>query len=498
MIVFACGISHESHSFSKLRTEISDFEGADVGAIDSKPELLDTRSTEGGILSAAQEFGWDLRFPFCAHATPSGPLAEEAFETLVGRLLGELKRAKAVDGVLLALHGAMFAEHVPDCEGEILERVRAVVGPRVPIAITLDLHANFSDRMAALSNIATSFRTTPHTDQWETSNRAARLLNEAMHRGTAPHVYVARLPMLAGMDMGRTIDPTGPMNRLLAMARKLELETPGVLDISLNAGFYYGDVFEAGPSVTVTAHCDDASYGDLAKKIMLAAWETRSFVSLRHYGVDEAIARTREVASGVGPVILVDYTDGPAGGAYGDGTQLLSALLVENPEKTVVGPIYDPLAVDEAIKAGVGASVRLMVGGRIDPAYGGPPVEVFGEVVRVSDGNYLRKGPYATGTTGHLGQGVCVKCGNVSVILVSRRQQPEDREQYRIFGIDPERLNILACKGINHFRADFEPISRELIFVDSGGLVSVDFTRFPFRNVRRPVWPLDDDVAPPQ
>lgn len=493
--VFACGIQHESHSFSKRFTQLSDFLNADVGAIDGAPELRNTRSTEGGILCAAEERNWDLRFPFSAHATPSGPLTRETFETLADRLISELRKVESVDGVLLALHGSMFAEHCPDCEGELLERVRGVVGIKVPIAITLDLHVNFSDRMARLANIATSFRTTPHTDQWETSHRAACLLDDAMHGRTHPRIYISRLPMLAGMDMGRTIDPEGPMNRLLSMARKSEAENPGVLDISLNAGFYYGDIPEAGPSVIVIADGESASYQEISKTLMLAAWESRNYVSLKHFSVEDAINRALAVPPGKGPVMLVDYTDGPAGGAYADGTRLLAALLAKNPENTVVGPIFDPEAVDAAARAGEGARVRLMVGGKTDQTYSGPPIEVVGDVVRLSDGDYIRKGPFSTGTVGHFGKSVLIQCDNVSVILVSRRQQPEDREQYRIFGINPEDVNILACKGINHFRADFEPISRELIFVDTGGLVSVDFTRFPFKNVRRPIWPLDPDVT---
>jgi microcystin degradation protein MlrC len=497
MIVFACGISHESHGFSSRLTHLDDFQGAEPGSIESDPDLARTRSTEGGILCAAAERNWDLRFPFSARATPSGPLTTRTFETLTERLITELEKQGRVDGILLALHGAMAAENYPDCEGEILERVRGIVGFDVPIALPLDLHANFTDRMARLATITTSYRTTPHVDQWETSHRAACMLDDAMRGKTRPRVYVARLPMLAGMDMGRTLDPDGPMSCLQRAAREIEREDPGVLDIALNAGYYYGDVFEAGPSVTVTGDGEDSRYADIAKKLMRAAWETRSYVSVKHVSVSEAIDRTRAVPLGKGPIILADYTDGPMGGAHGDGTRLLSALLAENAPGTVVGPIYDPVAAESATAAGINASVSLPVGGIGDQEYGGPPVTVSGVVMSTSDGDYVRKGAYETGSVGHCGKGVRIQSGNVSVIVVSKRVQPEDREQYRIFGIDPESVNILACKGINHFRADFEPIARELVFVDTGGLVSVDFTRFPFKHVRRPIWPLDRDVTLP-
>jgi microcystin degradation protein MlrC len=497
MIVFAGGISHESHSFSNRLTQLQDFAGAESGAIAAQPHLIETRSREGGVLRAASELGWELVFPFFAEATPSGPLTVSTFETLTDRLICALAALEQVDGVLLLLHGAMFAENFGDTEGEILARVRTVVGSMVPIAVALDPHANVTDRMAATADILTSYRTTPHTDMWETSYRAARLLDDAVAGRTRPKVRVARLPMLAGMDMGRTIDPNGPMCQLLSMAREIERDDPDVLDISLNAGFYYGDLLEAGPSVTVTGNGGGQKFAAIAARLMREAWKTRDFVSIRHVKVKEAVAYAAAAARGHGPLILVDYTDGPFGGGHGDGTELLGALLEENIEGTVVGPIFDPSAARASMEAAVGAVVSLSVGGHTDPAYGGGPIELTGKVLSISDGVYIRKGPFSTGTIGHLGPSALVQVGNVAVVLVSHRVQPEDREQYRLFGINPEETNILACKGINHFRADFEPISRELVFVDSGGLVSVDITQFPFRNVRRPIWPLDPNVELP-
>ena len=495
MIVYACGFSHESHSFSTKLTTLADFAGAEAGSIDRQIDLIASRSIEGGILSAAKDFGWQLTFPFFAQATPSGPVTTEAFETIARRLLDGLERAGPVDGVLLPLHGSMFVVDYPDSEGEIIERVRRAVGPDVPISVLLDLHANVSDRMARGANILTSYRTTPHTDHWETAHRAATLLDKAMHKQINPISCVARLPMMAGLDMGRTIDPEGPMRKLLAVAREIEQSDPRILDISLNAGFYYGDVLDAGPSVIVVGDGPEAGHAAVAQRLMREAWLTRDLVSITHLPVQDAITEALKIPEGPGPVILADYTDGPMGGAYGDGTQILAALLRADPPGTVVGPIYDPEAVELARTAGVGATLTLSIGGRHDPDYGGGPVTTEITVRCLSDGRYRRKGPYATGTIGEMGQSALVQVGNVLILLVSLLCQPEDREQYRIVGIEPETTNLLAMKGINHFRADFEPIAREIIFVDSGGLVSVDFTRFPFQNVRRPIWPLDPGVS---
>lgn len=495
MIVYACGFSHESHSFSTKLTTLADFACAEAGSIENQPDLIESRSIEGGILFAAKELNWQLTFPFFAQATPSGPVTTDAFETIAQRLLDGLQQAGPVDGVLLPLHGSMFVVDHPDSEGEIIERVRHAVGPEVPIAVLLDLHANVSDRMARGANILTSYRTTPHTDHWETAHRAAKLLDMAMRKQIQPNSYVARLPMMAGLDMGRTIDPEGPMRKLLAVARDIEQSDPRILDISLNAGFYYGDVLDAGPSVIVVGDGREADNEAVAQRLIREAWQTREFVSITHLPVDAAVTKALEIPQGPGPVILADYTDGPMGGAYGDGTEILAALLHADPPGTIVGPIYDPEAVRAAQAAGVGAILTLSIGGRHDPDYGGGPVTSEVMVRCLSDGRYRRKGPYATGTIGEMGQSALVEAGNVSILLVSLLCQPEDREQYRIVGIEPETTKLLAMKGINHFRADFEPIAREIIFVDSGGLVSVDFTRFPFRHVRRPIWPLDSGVS---
>ncbi len=496
MEVFACGFSHESHSFSGRLTTVADFVGAQPGSIDAQPDLIDSRSIEGGILCAARDYGWNLTFPFFAQAIPSGPVTTEAFEIIAGRLMEGLANAGRVDGIFLPLHGSMFVVDYPDSEGEIIKRVRAFVGADVPIAVLLDLHANVSDLMAESADILTSYRTTPHTDHWETAHRAATLLDRTMRQEIRPHSHVSRLPMMAGLDMGRTIDPSGPMRSLMAVARDIERNDSRILDISLNAGFYYGDVRDAGPSVIVVGDGQDAGQTEVAERLMREAWATRDYVSITHLPVPEAVDKAITAAAEPrdGPIILADYTDGMMGGAYGDGTELLAELLRRDPLGTVVGPVFDPVSVSEAVAAGEGSTVTLDIGGRHDASYGGGPIRVMAEVLSRTDGRYRRKGPYATGTNGDMGNSVLVRAGNVSILLVSLACQPEDREQYRLVGIDPENVAIIAMKGINHFRADFEPIAHEIIFVDSGGLISVDFTRFPFRNVRRPIWPLDDGV----
>jgi microcystin degradation protein MlrC len=305
-----------------------------------------------------------------------------------------------------------------------------------------------------------------------------------------PRMAVARRPMLLGLDLGRTLGE-GPMVRLLRDARRLEQQEERIADISLLAGFPYGDVHEGGPSVVVVAHEDAPAARAAAERLMDEAERTRAESTVHLVPVAEAVERARQAASRGGPLILAEYTDGPGGGAYGDATEVLSALLAADLPGTVVGALYDPETARACMAAGVGRRGTFRVGGKTDARYGGGPVAVTGVVSAVSNGDYVRKGPFETGTRASLGPCACIDAGNVKVIVASYRVQAEDREQYRILGIEPETVNVLALKGINHFRADFEPIAREIVFVEAGGIAASDPSIFPWQQLRRPIWPLD-------
>ena len=190
-------------------------------------------------------------------------------------------------------------------------------------------------------------------------------------------------------------------------------------------------------------------------------------------------------------MLFRSYTDNPGGGAHGDGTSFLKALLESKVEDAVVGHIADPESAKIGIDAGIGATVTLNLGGKTDPRFGGTPLKVTGKVEAIADGVYTRKGKYATGTVGTIGPSFLLNLGHVRVIVSSIKSQIDDREQFRMFGIEPEKVNVLLCKASNHFRADFEPMARKLIYIDSGGIVSRNFAQFPYKKVRRPIWPLD-------
>ncbi len=487
-----CGrFSHESHSFSLISTSLIDFAKQELFFGDAiTARMADTKTEMGGFLAAAKTFGWNLVPVMSASTSTSGPVTVAAFEAIVEPLLMELKAQRHIDGVLLSLHGAMYVEEFPDPEGELLRRIREIVGPNMPIAATLDLHANVTDQMIANVDILTSYRTTPHIDQYETAMRAAALLDRTLKGEIRPKVYIARRDTLHGMDLGRTVGDT-PMTRMQAKARDIEKSMPGLADISLNAGYYLGDVYEAGPSVIAVGTDASGIAQKTCETLMdeVLTWRDEKTVHL--ISIEQAIAHASRPASGSGPLILADYTDGPGGGGYGDATSLMAAIVEAQIPNSVVGPLFDPESAQQAAEAGVGVTLKFAVGGKTDARFGGAPLHVEAKVIAISDGVYVRAGAFRTGTKGNLGTSAALEVGSVRIIVSSNRMQAEERNQYRIFGIEPQDVNVIALKGINHFRADFEPVARAIFYVEAGGMHATDLRSLPYKNVRRPVYPLD-------
>ncbi|WP_457588881.1 M81 family metallopeptidase [Ensifer canadensis] len=494
--VFCAGLMHESHSFCPIPADLATFKstGGILVGDEVRSEFHGTRSELGAIFDLSDRLGWSLLHPLFAHTVPSGPVTAETFHYFSAIIEKELVSNLPVDGVILVLHGAMLVDGLDDAEGELLRRVRELIGPETPIAVTFDLHGNIGTAVAEQANIVSSYRTTPHVDQYEAALRAGELLQRTMAGEINPRVAYAQLPMFDALDMGRTIAGHGPMvgiNRLAAQ----EIENhPSILDIAIHAGFDWADKYSTGPSVLVTYDGDETLAQSVADQLIEYAWQTKAEKTVDMLGIDEVIRIAREPATSKGPLLIGDFTDCPGGAGMGDNTNMLKALIEARIEGVVVASIADPAAVEKCLAAGVNTIVELELGGRLHAIYSGRPLHVTARVLTVSDGVAFRAGPYFTGTRTYFGPSCLVDIEGVRVIIATEREQIDDRAQLRIFGIDPDEENILVCKAVNHFRADFEPISRRLIYVDSGGVVSRNFKQFAYRKIRRPIWPLDVDA----
>lgn len=499
--VLTARFMHETNTFSRVPTGIDAFRR---GAFHREAEIAGafrgTRSALGASFEAADKFDWSLVHPVSAWANPSGVVTGDAFEGVSAMILDAAAKEGPIDGVLLHLHGAMVAEGFEDAEGELLARLRRLLGPEIPILATLDLHANGTAAMAQNANALIAYRTYPHIDQYERAWQAALLLERAMRGEIRPKTAIARRPMIHGLDHGRT--QRGPMAELIARGEAYEAAGE-VLVVSICAGFSRANIRDVGPSVTVTsdglkARAPGVAHQvahqvaqQIAEEFMDYAWETREFSSLTLLPVAEAVARAKAGRAGEKPLVIADYTDNPGGGGYGDATALLAGLLSAGIERVAFHAICDPEAVAGGMRAGVGKRTTLTLGGKTDPSMGGGPLVIEGEVACLTNGKFLAYGPMGGGVERNHGPSMLFRVQGIDIVVITNNGQANDLGVFTSLGIDPTRYTTLAVKSMHHFRAAFEPIAREVVLVDSGALCSETYTPELFDKVRRPVWPLD-------
>lgn len=480
---------HETNTFCRTPTDVDAFRRFFCHEGDSVlSDLRDTNSEVAGFIDVAEAEGWELVPTVACFATPSGPVTRAAWDHFAGTIVAAARERGPFDGILLSLHGAMVTEDDLDGEGALLAALREAAGSDVPMLATLDLHANVTDRMAALADGLVSYATFPHVDMRDTGAKAADILAAIFRSGRRPRVALARRPMLTAAEGGRT--DTGPMVALLQQARSLETRD-GVLDVSINAGFALADTPQTGPTVTVTSVGDAGEAAEIADTLMDVIWRARDRVMERYYTVDEAAALARTFDAAQGPLVIADFSDNPGDGAYGDATALLAALIEHGVTDAAFGGLHDEAAAHHLHEAGLGAEVSLSLGGRSDPSMGGGPLTLTGTVVHLSDGPFVCDGPMWKDMRQSTGRSAVFRVGGIDILVTSNLVQAIDRQMFVANGIDPLSKRVVALKSQQHFRAAFEPMAGKVILADSGGLASPDFARLPYRFVRRPLHPLD-------
>lgn len=486
--VLVAEFMHETNTFSVQATDEAAFRRCAFDLGNEIPAAYrGTRTALGAAFEAADLFGWAVAHPVVAHANPSGRVTDEMFERVAALILDD---APGADGVLLHLHGAMSTVSHDDGEGELLRRLRDALGAAVPVVAVLDLHATVTDLMARSANALIAYRTYPHVDQHERTWQAARLLKRAMAGEVRPVVALARPPILYALDGGRT--NSAPMIELLQ--RGDELERAGrALAVSIQAGFSSADVHDIGPSVAVTVDGDLASGQAVADSLADYMWAERRHSTIEFTALPEVIAAAKAAEPNTDrPLVIADYSDNPGAGAYGDATTLLRAMIEADLQEAAFHAICDPEAVRQAAATGVGNDVTLALGGKIDPAVGGGPLTVTGRVATLTDGEMVLHGPMGGGVRRSYGLSLRLRVGGIDVIVISNNGQAIDLAQFTSLGVDPIRCATIAVKSMQHFRAAFEPIAREVMEVDTGALCTKDFFSRPYRRIRRPIWPFDE------
>jgi microcystin degradation protein MlrC len=479
------GFMHESNTFAPLPAGRERFL---EGSLTYGPALVSTwdeaHHEVGGFIAGAEKFGFELVPTAMAWATPSGPVTDDFFEHMADALVTDCRMVEP-DGVLIALHGAMVTPRFPDADAEVLRRLRAALGPKVPIAASLDFHGNISPQMAETANILVGYQTYPHVDQRERGLLAAELLTRALKGEIRPVCAIAKPPMLInllGQDTARE-----PMAELMRMARKLEKQ-PGMLSISVMAGFAYADVPEVGASIIAVADGDQAKAKQATDAIATEMWKVREQLHVTCPTPEEAVRRA--MRSEKPPVLLVDLGDNVGGGSAGDGTVLLAELLKQNAKGFIVA-IHSPSGVKAAKAAGIGALLEVTVGGSVDKLHG-EPVKVKGTVKSLHDGKWVeseaRHGGRRQNDQGHA---AVLDLGDGSTLLLnSLRTPPFSLGQLTGVGIDPRQAKMIVVKAAVAYKAAYAPIAGEIIEVDTPGLTAINPARFEFKRIRRPMYPL--------
>ncbi|MFM0728828.1 M81 family metallopeptidase [Paraburkholderia strydomiana] len=481
MKILIAGFQHETNTFAPTKATYTSFvqgegfpplaRGTDVMA------LRDVNVPIGGFIKAARTNGHDLIPVIWAGASASAHVTTDAFERIGGEILDAVAKG-GFDAIYLDLHGAMVTEQFDDGEGELLERVRRIVGDRMPVVVSLDLHANVTARMVEHASALVAYRTYPHVDMAETGERAAWILEQLVAQGRPLHCAFRRAPFLIPVNgMCTLVAPASDMYGTLAA-----LEAKDVVSVSFAPGFPAADFPECGPTVWAYSFSQDeanraadALYSKLVGDE--AQWDV-PFLSPDE-AAQEAVAVSRAATK---PVIIADTQDNPGVGGDSNTMGMVRALLRNGATQAAVGVIWDAEVAAAAHRAGVGARISAALGGR-SGVPGDAPLEAVFEVEHLSDGRFRFDGPMLNGMQGELGQVACLRIEGVRIAVSAIKMQVFDRNLFRVAGIEPEQMKILVLKSSVHFRADFEAIADTILVAKAPGPMAADPVDLPWERL---------------
>jgi microcystin degradation protein MlrC len=480
MKIFCAALGTETNTFSPIPTALRDFEDFCAyrpGAIPDYPVEIGTPLWAARQLAGTR--GWQVVEGSLFDAPPSGRTVRAAYEQMRDEILAQLAAAMPVDAVALEMHGAMAADGYDDCEGDMLQAVRRLVGSKVAIGLEIDPHCHLTTAMVESSDIIILFKQYPHTDQQARAFELLELL-EAMVKGAIkPVASVYDCRMIGIYHTSRE-----PMAGFVKKMQAVETYDH-VLSVSLAHGFPWGDVVDMGTRVLVYTNGAKALGDRLARELGQELFALRGTTANSPVPLADGI---RTAAAGQGVWVLSDTADNPGGGAPGDSTFVLAELLRQGVQQAALGPLWDPVAVQIAMAAGLGATLPLRIGGKLGPA-SGQPLDVQATVTGVCTDAHQD----FAGARVALGDCVAISVQGVEVVLSSRRSQAFGLEVFANVGIDPRQRRLLVVKSSHHFHAAYAPIADQVLYLDSPGALLTDFPAVPYRKVAGPKWPLVED-----
>jgi microcystin degradation protein MlrC len=483
-------MKHETNTFSPVPTPLARF-GNGPGPLYGEPAIRAFRGTGTGLgayLDLSAREGAEIVLPIAAGAPPSSPVEENAYAHITDTICEAATRG-GFDGIMLDLHGAMVTESLEDGEGQFLKRLRAI-DPKTPIAVSLDMHANLYDEIIANATVVTGYRTYPHIDTYETARLAGDILLRTIRGEVKPVMAWGNVPMLPHvMRQGTDDHPNKELQRRCAA-----MSAEGALAASLFTGFPHADITNAGLSAVVVTDGDLKLAQDLRDELLDRAWVERDAFVYEIEPLPQSVMRASAMPPGEGPIVLLDHYDNCASGGTMDTTVVLAEILRQRLENVAVFGIYDPDAVQQAIDAGIGSEVTLSVGGKTKmpaiPAES-PPLILTGIVKTISNGRYRNRGPMGRGVQMDMGPTVVLDTGKVEVVLISRHVEPSDLNCLSSLGIDPLQKQYVMLKSRIHWRAGLGPMARAVVDCAGVGVCTSDYSQLQFKNVRRPIYPLD-------
>ncbi len=474
------GVFHETNTFSSMPTSWREFEAhALVRGMDILEQYRGTRGSIGGIIDAADDYRLDIVPTVYAGAVPGGLVDDRVFEEIVDELCRGLN--DDLDGVLLVLHGAMVTDQKEDAEAYLLKRVMGKIHSNIPVVCTTDLHANLSPEMVILSRCLVGFDTYPHHDYYQRAYDAVKILYRTMNEEINP-LSALRKPLMMPV-VQKMLTEQDPMKRIMQLAHEVE-GREGVVNVTVAGGFPYADIKWAGMGVVVTTNGDRQLAENYCDEIESEIWSIRQDFVFDNMAVADGIKIAGQ--SNEYPFVIVDSSDNVGGGSSGDGTAVLAELVKQKIDSCAI-IIRDFEAVDIAEKAGVGSVFKASVGGKTDDKHGSP-VYVEGVVKSISDGIYHSE---RTGERINMGRTAVVDVDDIILILTSDRVPAFDLETLRSLSINPEELKYIVVKGAVQWKYSYGSIAGGSVEVDAPGVTSSNLERFDFKNIRRPIFPLD-------
>ena len=478
------GFLHETNTFAPTKAAYADFvHGGGWPAMTTGADLFKVMRNINvglaGFVGDAEAQGWELVPTLFAAASPCAHVTRDAYERIAKAIVDGIANAGPLDAVYLDLHGAMVSEHFDDGEGELLRRVRQVIGDKLPLVVSLDLHANVTPDMVHHADALIAYRTYPHVDMADTGRAAARHLALLLRDGRRLEKAFRQLPFLIPISWQCTTDfPTkGIYEQLAAM------ESATVPTLSFCPGFPAADFRDCGPSVFAYGATKAAAQAAVDRLAAIIESHERDFDG-RIYAPDEGVQLAMQLSkSARKPIIIADTQDNPGAGGDSDTTGMLRALVRNKATRAAIGAIYDPASARVAHQAGTGASVKLSLGGK-SGIIGDAPFEATFTVEKLSDGKFVAPGPYFGGRDMDMGPSACLRIDDVSVVVSSHKAQLADQAMFRYVGIEPTEQAILVNKSSVHFRADFEPIAERLLICAAPGAMPADPASLPWTKLR--------------